>query len=191
VKVEQLESQRTQELSKLEDIQQRIIKIPLVERGFVSIKRDYDTKLEQYNEIIAKTQNAEMAESLEQQQKSERFTLLEAPIEPTAPTEPNRKKMLILAAAFSFGVPAGIVLLLGFFDTSLRNGEALEKLTGSPPLIEIPYINTEDEIQSRRRNILFASTGVAAFVIVSVLLLHYMFMPLGMLMGKIATRFGV
>jgi succinoglycan biosynthesis transport protein ExoP len=190
-KIAQLELQKKQEVAKLEDLQQRIIKIPLVERGFVSIKRDYETKINQYNEIVAKTQNAEMAESLEQQQKAERFSLLEPPILPTTPSEPDRQKLLALSAFFSIGFPAGIVFLIGFLDKSIRDSDTLEKIVGSPPLIEIPYIETIQERSAHKRRLVIAAAGVVSAAILGIVLLHFLYMPLDMLIYKIAARFGL
>lgn len=190
-RIEHLDEERLEQLAKLEDIQNRIIKIPQVERAFVSIKRDYDAKLAQYESIVGKTQSAEMAESLEQQRKAERFTLLEPPIIPTAPAEPDRKKLLVLAMAFSFGFPAGIVFLIGFLDKSIRTSAALEKITGSAPLIEIPYITTREETLKKRNLFMFGAAGAAGALCVGVVFLHFFYMPLDLLAYKVVARFGV
>jgi len=190
-KLELFEKDREREQSKLVDLEQRIVKIPQVERGFSVIKRDYESKLEQYESIVAKMQSAEMAESLEQESKAERFSILEPPILPISPSEPDRKKLLVLAFGLSFGAPVGVVFLIGFLDKSLRSSESLALVTGHPPLVEIPYISTEKELKLTRKRVLYSSAAAFLVGLLSLFLVHVMYMPLGELASKILVRLGV
>ena len=44
----------------------------------------------------AKELQAELSKSLEEEQKGERFTLLEPPLFPDTPIKPNRRKLFML-----------------------------------------------------------------------------------------------
>ena len=190
-RLESIQADKLREQEKLTDLEQRIVKIPQIERGFANISRDYETKLEQYESIVAKMQNAEMAESLEEERKAERFSILEPPILPTSPAEPDRKKLLALAFGLSFGAPVGVVFLIGFLDKSLRSSESLAKVTGEPPLVEVPIILTEQEIRSKRKTIVYGSASAFAVGLASLFLVHVMYMPLAELMSKIIVRLGL
>ena len=189
--VETLLKQRKDLQERLEDTESRIAKIPQVERGFVSINRDYQATLAQYNTILERMQRAELAESLEEERKAERFELLEHPILPVRPTKPDRKKLLVLGLGASFGLPFGIVLLLGFLDRSIRNATVLESISGQSPLISIPYITTAEETADYRKKLIRASGGITVALVFGLVLVHFGYMPLGELMGKVVNRLGV
>ena len=178
-------------VDKLSDLETRIINIPQVERGFTVINRNYNTVLEQYESLQAKAQSAEMAESLEQEQKAERFILLEPPILPTSPYKPDRKKLLVMAIAASFGLPIAIVVLIGFLDKSIRSSKAITRELGSAPLIEIPFIKTDEEIATQKRYaIYFVLSGILVFIL-GLLIFHFSVIPLDVFIGKAMSRFGL
>lgn len=52
-----------------------------------------------YEEIRAKQMSARISENLEQENKAERFALLEPPLMPEKPIKPNRKKSLLWASS--------------------------------------------------------------------------------------------
>lgn len=188
-KIEYLETERRRGEQTLADLHERIIRIPQVEREFVSIKRNYEAKLDQYERIVGKTQNAQMAESLELQEKAERFTLLERPVIPTSPSEPHRQKLLMLSALFSIGFPGGVVFLLGLLDRTIRDTRTLEKITGSPPLIDIPYFTTRAETSASRKKATLALALGFVGLLVAVTLLHFFYAPLDGALSEAASRF--
>lgn len=190
LKIDDLQQVRTREQEKLEDIQNRIIKIPQVERAFVSIKRDYETISSQYDAIVAKMQNAEIAESLEQQAKAERFVLLEAPVVPVYPNAPDRMKMLTVASAAAFGLPLGLAFVFGFLDKSVRRPELLPDL-GAPLLMELPYVPTRAERERRQLWVKRLAVGIPVALLVILLLVHVLVAPLGSVAEAIAARFVV
>ncbi|RLT93665.1 GumC family protein [Ketobacter sp.] len=190
-KLRYLEEDKQEVNEKLADLEQRIIKIPQVERDFTSINRNYQTILEQYQSLQAKAQSAAMAESLEHEQKAERFTLLEAPFLPTQPYKPDRKKLLVVAVGAAMGLPVAIVFLLGFLDRSIRSAEALTKIVGTGPLVEIPYITTRAEEEAARKQLLYGVAAAVGFVVFGLLIIHLMVMPLDVFLGKVVTRIGI
>ena len=86
------------ELDVLQDnitaLETRVVRIPQVEQGLISLNRDYEAVKRKYDQLVGNTMQAELAESLEQGRKAERFSLLEAPILPDQPHSPDRKKLL-------------------------------------------------------------------------------------------------
>lgn len=176
--------------TKLSDLDQRIINIPQVERGLTVINRNYQTALEQYRSLQKKVQSASVAESLEQEQKSERFILLEEPLIPTSPYKPDRKKLFVMAVAGSFGLPLVLVGMIGFFDNTVRTRDALSGVIGSPPLIEIPNIDTEADIETRKKMMVQSLVALAVILLVSIALIHLLVMPVDELIEKVVQRFG-
>ena len=125
---------------KISDMEERILRIPQVERKLTTLTRENQSKIKQYNLLVAKSMEAGVAESLEEGLKAERFSLLEPPIQPTTPFKPDRKKLLLLSTGFSFGFPVGLVLLLGFLNKNIIGVNALASITHLPMLAEIPHV---------------------------------------------------
>ena len=177
--------------AKLEDLEQRLIRIPQVEREFTEINRNYLTIQEQYASLRAKAQSAAMAESLEQQEKAERFTLLEPPVLPATAYKPDRKKLLIVAIVLSIGLPAGIVVLMGILDKTIRSSEALAAVVGIQPLAEIPFIHTQFELAAKRKHMMYGAATLVGVAIFGMAAINFLVMPLDVFAGKVVTRFGV
>lgn len=189
--VEALLRERREVEEKLADLESRILNIPIVERGLTALNRDYQAKLEQYNDVRSKTMEASMAESLEEGRKAERFSILEPPILPTIPVAPDRRKLLVLGVAGAFGMPFGIVFLIGFLDKTIRSKTMLTKTLGGVSVIETPFVATENERLSRRKQLKIALSVVAAVSLAALLAIHFFFMPLGLFASKFLARFGV
>ncbi|MGB0958011.1 MAG: GumC family protein, partial [Litorivicinus sp.] len=96
-------------------LEAQIVKIPQVEQGLIALNRDYEAVQSQYEQLVGSTMQAQMAESLEQGRKAERFSLLEAPVVPDQPHSPDRKMILGGGLAASAGLPLALVLAFGFF----------------------------------------------------------------------------
>ena len=75
-------------------IQGRVQASPMVEQQFKEITRNYQTALELYNDLLKKRDSSTMATSLEHQQESETFRILDPPSLPTTPSFPNRLALI-------------------------------------------------------------------------------------------------
>jgi uncharacterized protein involved in exopolysaccharide biosynthesis len=92
-RIASLAEQKRELTSKIEGYEAEILEAPQVERGLVTLMRDHDNARKKYEEIRAKEMGAKITESLEQENKAERFVLLEPPLMPEKPIKPNRKKI--------------------------------------------------------------------------------------------------
>lgn len=185
----------SQQLSKttqqIQELETKILKIPQVERGLLALNRDYVAVKSQYDEIVSNTMQAQMAESLEQGRKAERFSILEPPLLPDQPFKPDRKKLLAAGFAASFSIPLALVLGLAFLDKSVRGAAAVEAVTGHVPLVVIPVITTPAEDKRRKSRIIKAILALLLLFGGGVLLVHFMVMPLDMILYKLMYKFGL
>lgn len=124
---------------------------PKVAQGLEILIRDRDSAQKKFDELRNKKMNAQIAQSLESENKSERFTLLEPPILPERPFKPNRIQILALGFIFALGSAVGAVMLLESIDKRIRGADALTHVLGHRPLVVIPYLSTEEEVQMRRK----------------------------------------
>jgi len=176
--------------AKLASFEQQLLQTPQVERGLVTLMRDHESAQKKYEEIRAKQINARIAENLEGENKAERFALLEPPIYPDHPTKPDRVKILLIGLLVAAGGSVGLGLLLENLNQRIRGAEALAILIRQRPLAVIPYITVDEEISDRRRQYKKVAIVVAAIVVLSGVLVHFLYMNLDILMMKIIARFG-
>lgn len=150
--------------------------------------RDRDSAQKKYEEILGKKMNAKIAESLESESKSERFSLLEPPILPEKPFKPDRTKILLMGFFLALFSSGGAVMVLEIFDKRIRGVEALTHVLGYRPLVVIPYLPVQEEGIRRKRMLKRAAIAVVVALIAAVAALHFMYMPLDSLLIKILAR---
>ena len=143
-------TQQTITQEKKAQIEERILRGPGVEKNYIALKRDYDAAVAKYLEVRAKEAEAELTRNLENQRMGETLTLIEPPVEPTAPIKPNRLAILAigLIAAIAGGIMTGI--LHDAADERVHGWRQLASISGQTPFAVVPLIRT-DEDQRRAR----------------------------------------
>lgn len=176
--------------SRIRQLEAQVIQTPQVERALVTLMRDHESAQRKYQEVRAKQADAQIVESLEQDKKAERFSLLEPPLLPDTPIKPNRPKIMLMGFFVALGASGGLAFLLEMLSPRVRGAGALAALMRQPPLVEIPYITTRREIGRRRRRIMIAIAVAAALLALSIALVHFFYKPLDILFFKIIARLG-
>ncbi|MNH06520.1 hypothetical protein D3C79_658900 [compost metagenome] len=189
VRIASLAEQKRELTRKMEGYEAEILEAPQVERGLVTLMRDHDNARKKYEEIRAKEMGAKITESLEQENKAERFVLLEPPLMPEKPIKPNRKKIAALGLVLAPAGGGALVMLLEMFNQRIRGVGALENLLGRRVLVALPYIDTKADVARRKRWrnwLILAALVLAAIMVV---LVHVFYMPLDVLLFKVMSRF--
>lgn len=188
-RIRSLADQKQQTLQKISEYQAQIIKMPQVERGLITLMRDHDNAKKKYEEMRAKEINARISESLEQENKAERFVLLESPLMPEKPVRPNRKKVVAMGFVLAPVGAGALVMLLEMMSSRVRGAEALASVLGRRVLVSIPYIHTMAELERRKKwRTRLIVCGIVLFAILLVLV-HFLYMPLDQLAYKTLGRF--
>ncbi|HET6892399.1 MAG TPA: Wzz/FepE/Etk N-terminal domain-containing protein [Pyrinomonadaceae bacterium] len=169
--------------------ERQISQTPQVERALSILMRDYDNAQKKYAEIRAKQMSAQVTENMVQENKAERFTLIEPPTRPDKPAKPDRVKIILLGFFASFGVPIGLVFVLENINQRIRGANALAAALGHRPLVVIPYITTREQVAARQRRLRYAIIIGVVVLGLAVGVIHKFYMPLDLLMFKIAGRF--
>ncbi len=176
-------------LGKIEDYERKILQMPQVERGLITLMRDHDNARKKYEEIRTKQMSAQISENLEQENKAERFVLLEPPLMPEKPVKPNRKKIAALGFFLALAGSGGLVVLLETLNQRVRGADALASVLGRRVLVSIPYIATQAELARRRRWIKLVIVSGAVTVTTFLVAVHLLYMPLDLLVFKALARF--
>jgi protein tyrosine kinase modulator len=132
---------------------------PNVQREYTQLQRDYDNARTRYEDLQVKMKNAALAQTMETEQKGEKFTLLHNASVPDTPYFPNRLGIILLGVllgcAFAFGAGA----LADASDPTVRGTSDLNALLDAAPLGAIPrMLNPADR---RKRKLTWASALAA------------------------------
>ena len=132
--------------------QRRLNLTPVREQQLNTVLNDYNESKKNYDDLLGKKTQSQLASSLEQQQQGQQFRIVDPPTLPTRPSSPSRLKICL------GGVVAGIVLALGlgalieFKKASFYTEAELRERVVAPFVLGIPTIHSPAEIQSRTRS---------------------------------------
>ncbi len=173
---------------KIQELEERLMASPRIEREYRVLTRDYEQALAKYREVKDKLLEAELATSLERENKGERFSLLEPPEVPERPIKPNRIALIFLGLVLSLGSGLGAVAVAEGLSHGLRSPREVVAVTGGMPLVIVPCIETSEDVQ-RRRLRKWLVFQVALLVVVGALaLVHVLVAPLDQLWQLVAEK---
>ncbi len=182
---EMLKQARERTLQKLEDLEQRVLESPELERKYRTLSRDYATSQSKYIEITAKLNEAKIGESLELGNQSEKFTIIEPPLIPERPIHPNRPLFLVLGLVLALIAGFIAIVIKEALDDAVYDMNSILHTTGMMPIATIPRVrNIEETSRAKKmRNLVIAAYLLA--IITAVLLVHYLYMPLDVIYYKV------
>lgn len=123
---------------------------PSVESEYSDLRRDYDIAQEQFRQIQEKLQAASIAQTLESEQRGERFTLIRSPQIPETPHFPNRLGLILLGTVLAFALSVGLAAIAENSDASVRGSHDLRDLTDLSLIGAVPFVlNPRDQRQRR------------------------------------------
>lgn len=142
-----LRSAKAAETAQLSSRMAAQAKAPLVQQQLGELQQRLAAVNTQYEQVQNQLMGARAGVRAEDEQMSERLSVVEPPVIPDQPSWPNR--LLIGAIGVLGGLGAGIVLALAveLFLRPIRDPAALKALLGAPPLGIIPVI----EVKAVRR----------------------------------------
>lgn len=154
---------------KVAQYQGRLNMAPVMEQQFADITRDYDQSKANYDSLLAKKNQSEMATDLEKTQQAEHFRMLDPPNLPVRPFKPKRLQMcavgLLVGLFFGGAAAFGQEKLSGKVYTERE----FKKMVPFDVVAEIPSIETPADHVLHRRSSWIAAA--AAVVITGVILL--------------------
>jgi polysaccharide chain length determinant protein (PEP-CTERM system associated) len=136
----------------IKDYQQRVERIPKHEQDLLTLQRDYNNLKQSYDSLLSRKLEAEIAVNMEKKQKGEQFTIIDPARLPEKPVSPDLRRLFLMVLAAGLGLGAGLVMLLDFFDSSLKKPESLEADLGVPVLATVPKIYQPRDIWRKRLN---------------------------------------
>jgi polysaccharide chain length determinant protein (PEP-CTERM system associated) len=154
--------------SRINEYQGRLNAEPGTEEALADLNRGYDQSKANYDDLLKKKDQSEMATSMEQLQQGERFTMLDPPSLPSKPDFPDRLKFCGFGLAAGLALGLLVVAGLEFMDDRLYSEREIKSLLPIAVFSEIPeVVSPFDERSTKRKLVLGWAT--TAFVVVTIL----------------------
>ncbi|MBE0568187.1 MAG: hypothetical protein IH577_00720 [Deltaproteobacteria bacterium] len=132
----------------IDQIQYKVDRLPQREQEMISLMRDYEKIKKSYDDLLDKKLKANISKNLEENQKAERFQVVEPANLPSRPSEPDRLQVILLAMLVSMVVGVGGSFLLELMDPTLRGAKEFRSYFEIPILASLPVI--QDDKYKRR-----------------------------------------
>jgi polysaccharide biosynthesis transport protein len=162
--------------SKIGEYQSRLNSEPGTEQELADLTRGYDQSKSNYDDLLKKKNQSEMATSMEQMQQGERFSMLDPPSLPSKPDFPNRLKFCMMGAAV--GMFLGLAIAVGseFMDGRLYTEKEIKAILPVAVISEVPeVISSSDEQNAKRKLRLgWATTGLVIVTILAGSIFSYL-----------------
>lgn len=133
--------------------QGRLNTTPVREQQLAGLTRDYEQSRRNYEQLLAKRDQSEMATNLEKRQEGEQFRVLDPPNVPQKPYSPNRLKLSLIGLVAGIVVAVGLTVTAEAVDDRVYSQEDFADIVAAPLLVEIPPLLTGSEEQQRKREV--------------------------------------
>ena len=176
--LQERKSQISRDLSALEN---KMTQSPGVAAEQSAIDRDYTVLKDQYNKLLADREQVKLQNQVQTQTDAVKFSVIDPPTMPRAPTAPNRP--LLLTAVLLLGLVGGIgaAWALSQIRSTFPTAARLEKASGMPVIGSIGETISAAQIEFRRRRTRMFAGGAGALACAWALLLGLEFVQRGMI----------
>ncbi len=138
--IRKLKKDKRTVLGQIKDYQKRVEITPRVEQQLKELSRGYNVTKKQYQSLLDKILQAELAANMERRQKGEQFKILDPAQLPERPYKPNFMVFLILGLIFALALGFGSAFLAEYLDRRFYRPEDLENFSNLPVLISVPKV---------------------------------------------------
>ncbi len=149
LEITNIQQHQTDLESQIASYQARLNLTPQTEQELIAISRGYEESKTNYNSLLQKQMQSQLATSLEQRQQGQQFRIVDPPSLPKKPSAPNHL-WFSLGGMFA-GVCIGLVLtaLLEMTNKRMRQEKDLAGIVPVSVLVGIPHLSTPGENRSR------------------------------------------
>ncbi|HKV27956.1 MAG TPA: XrtA system polysaccharide chain length determinant [Candidatus Acidoferrales bacterium] len=167
LEIQGLQRQEKNLQSRVAEYQARLNSTPITEQALADVSRGYDESQKNYDSLLAKQSQSQLATNLQQQSQGEQFRVLDSARLPDKPASPNHVLLSLGGLVLGIAVGVGLTALFELTDARVRDEEDLQGLLTARVLVGIPRISTPKEDHDRIR---MRWMGRAAAVVVVLLI---------------------
>jgi polysaccharide chain length determinant protein (PEP-CTERM system associated) len=139
----------TEAKSQIAAYRTRLNLTPATEQELADVSRGYEESKTNYNSLLQKLSQSQLATSLEQRQQGEQFRIIDPPNLPDKPSFPNHFRISLVGLAVGLGIGLGLAALLELMDVRVWHEKDLEGLVPGRLLVGIPHLASQQEGHSR------------------------------------------
>ena len=145
----------------------RLNMAPAAEQELAAISRGYEESKANYNSLLQKKMQSELATSLEERQKGEQFRILDSPNLPDKHIAPNRFKFSLDGLGLGILLGLAIAAIQEVTDIRVREEKDLKAVLPALVLIRIPRLSTptEDDVDVMARWLDFSAVMIVITLI--------------------------
>ncbi|MCC6201467.1 MAG: hypothetical protein IT494_00505, partial [Gammaproteobacteria bacterium] len=145
---------RVAELGKLVDT------VPEVEAELARLNRDYDIQKSQYDQLVARREQARLGQQVSQAADDVQIRIIEPARQPLVPTKPNRILLVSVVFAASLGVGAVLAFLLSQINPRIFSGNELKSLVNVPIVGQVSLLSGPQYRHQRVMELAAFSVGI-------------------------------
>jgi succinoglycan biosynthesis transport protein ExoP len=161
--------------AKIAESQARLDLTPLREEQLAEVTRNYQNSRLNYQSLLQKKLQSELATNLETQQEGEQFRALDPPSFPQKPFQPNRLQVVLIGWSMGLFVGLGMIAFREMTDQALRNEKDFDRYLRVPILVRIPVVRSPREFKRNLWNRGVEAAGLGLLIFISVALSFYTF----------------
>jgi polysaccharide biosynthesis transport protein len=165
LEIENLHKQEAKIQSEMTLYQARLNGTPQTEQELTDISRGYEESQANYNSLLQKQMQSQLATSLQQRQQGEQFRIIDPPSVPYKPSAPNH--LYVSMGGLLLGIALGAILtaIVELTDARVRREKDLQGLVPSRILVGIPRLSTPEEDERLVRLRWLDRAGVVAVLL--------------------------
>jgi len=118
---------------------------PQTEQELADVSRGYEESKANYNSLLQKQNQSQLATSLEQRQQGQQFRILDPPSLPDRPSAPNHLALSLAGLLAGAALGWGLTAILEMKNVLVRQEKDLEGLLPARVLVGIPHLNVPGE----------------------------------------------
>ncbi|WP_424194693.1 GumC family protein [Ampullimonas aquatilis] len=173
---------------KLSLYEARLQQAPEVEKDYFELARELEAATLRFREVKAKQQQADVAQQMEKDSKSERFTLIDPPQFPEKAASPNRVQIILIGFIFSLVGGIGAGGIREALDQSVRSSREVMRILNVPVLSVVPLQIRPDEVKKRKLRRYAIAAAILLMFLGLLLVVNFFYMPLDVLWYGLVRR---
>ncbi len=145
--------------------QGRLNETPIAEQQLADLTRDYDQSKANYDSLLKKQMQSQLATNLEKRQEGEQFRIIDPASLPTKPVSPDRLKMSLMGIFGGLVVGIGLMVLFEALDDRVFKEDEITRIVNARILSGIPHLSTPDELKQQRRQRVLEWSGASLMLV--------------------------